>query len=89
MACIQRVIIEPRYRGLGLANWPMTETMPLGRTVRVEAASVMGRVHLSWNRGVDADVCPRPENRTHGCRTGSGRDRGTFPTRQQDGSYKY
>jgi hypothetical protein len=79
MACIRRVIIEPRYRGLGLANWPMAETMPLGGTAMVEAVSVMGRVHLSWNRGGDADVCPRPENRTHGCRTGSGRGRGTFP----------
>jgi hypothetical protein len=39
----------------------MAETMPLGGTVMVEAVSVMGRVHLSWNRGGDADAGTSPD----------------------------
>jgi hypothetical protein len=43
--CISRVIIEPRYRGLGLASRLVAETMPrLGAAV-IEAMSVMGAVH--------------------------------------------
>ena len=43
--CISRVIIEPRYRGLGLASRLVAETMPrLGAAV-IEAMAVMGAVH--------------------------------------------
>ncbi|RKY12832.1 MAG: hypothetical protein DRP52_04210, partial [Planctomycetota bacterium] len=45
MACIRRVIIEPRYRGLGLASRLVAETMPLTGSPMVEAVSVMGRFH--------------------------------------------
>jgi GNAT superfamily N-acetyltransferase len=43
--CISRVIIEPRYRGLGLASRLVAETMgKVGATI-VEAMAVMGAVH--------------------------------------------
>ena len=29
--CVGRVIIEPRYRGLGLSSWLVKETMPCGQ----------------------------------------------------------
>jgi len=45
MVCIRRVIIEPRYRGLGLASRLVSATMPLTESPMVEAVSVMGRVH--------------------------------------------
>lgn len=43
--CIGRIIIEPRYRGLGLARRLVTETMPkLGMPI-IESMAVMGRVN--------------------------------------------
>jgi hypothetical protein len=43
--CISRVIIEPRYRGLGLATWLVAETMgKLGVSI-IEGMAVMGAVH--------------------------------------------
>ena len=48
--CISRVIIDPRYRGLGLASWLVRETMPLTGASMVEAASVMGMVHPFFER---------------------------------------
>jgi GNAT superfamily N-acetyltransferase len=43
--CISRVIIEPRFRGLGLASRLVRETMPVMRIAIVEALAVMGRVN--------------------------------------------
>ena len=43
--CISRVIIEPRYRGLGLASRLVKETMPLQNVPIIEALAVMGRVN--------------------------------------------
>jgi len=43
--CIGRVIIEPRFRGLGLATRLVRETMPLAGVAIVEALAVMGFVH--------------------------------------------
>ena len=43
--CIGRVIVEPRYRGLGLASRLVRETMKLMDTPIIEAAAVMGRVN--------------------------------------------
>ena len=43
--CISRVIIEPRYRGLGLASWLVVETMPRLGVAVIEAMAVMGAVH--------------------------------------------
>lgn len=43
--CISRVIIDPRFRGLGLASRLVRETMPLMRVALIEALAVMGRVN--------------------------------------------
>lgn len=43
--CINRVIIEPRYRGLGLASWLVEKTLPLAGVPIVESLAVMGRVN--------------------------------------------
>ncbi len=48
--CISRVIIEPRYRGLGLASWLVSETMPRVGAAMVEAVSVMGKFHPFFER---------------------------------------
>jgi GNAT superfamily N-acetyltransferase len=42
---IARVIIEPRYRGLGLASWLVAETMGKLDVPIIEAMAVMGIVH--------------------------------------------
>lgn len=41
---ISRVIIEPHYRGLGLAGWLVAETMPRLDVAIVESLAVMGSV---------------------------------------------
>ncbi len=43
--CISRVIIEPRYRGLGLAARLVRETMGLMNVPIIEAMAVMGQVN--------------------------------------------
>jgi GNAT superfamily N-acetyltransferase len=43
--CISRVIIEPRYRGLGLASRLVAETMGKLGVPIIEAMAVMGRVN--------------------------------------------
>lgn len=48
--CISRVIIDPRYRGLGLASRLVKETMPLTGAAMVEASSVMGMLHPFFER---------------------------------------
>jgi len=42
---IARIVIEPRYRALGLAHWLIEETMPLLNMPYIEALAVMGRVN--------------------------------------------
>lgn len=42
---IGRVVIEPRYRGLGLAHWLIEETMTLLDMPYIEALAVMGKVN--------------------------------------------
>jgi hypothetical protein len=42
---ISRIIIEPRFRGLGLASRLVAETMPLQNVPIIEAVSVMGWIH--------------------------------------------
>lgn len=59
---IKRVIIEPRYRGLGLAARLVRETMPLTGSPMIEAIAAMGGVHpflakagmREYVRGTDA-----------------------------------
>lgn len=43
--CISRVIIEPRFRGLGLATRLVRETMPRLNVPIIETAAVMGLVN--------------------------------------------
>ena len=43
--CIARVIIEPRFRGLGLASRLVRETMPQMQMPIIEALAVMGLVN--------------------------------------------
>ena len=43
--CIARLIIEPRFRGLGLASWLVRETMPQMYVPIIEALAVMGLVN--------------------------------------------
>lgn len=47
---ISRLIIEPRFRGLGLASWLVRETMPLVNVPIVEALAVMGWVNPFFER---------------------------------------
>ena len=43
--CITRLIVEPRFRGLGLASWLIRETMPRLDVPIIEAMAVMGTVN--------------------------------------------
>ena len=47
---ISRVIVEPRFRGLGLASWLVRETMPLLNVPIIEAIAVMGWVNPFFER---------------------------------------
>lgn len=59
--CISRVIIEPRYRGLGLASRLVRETMPKMNVPIVEAMAVMGMVNPFFEKaGMRAYTAPMP-----------------------------
>ena len=45
LRCINRVVIHPQYRGIGLAHWLVRETLPRAGAPLVEAMAVMGRVN--------------------------------------------
>ncbi len=66
--CISRVIIDPRYRGLGLARLLVAETMKLMPTPYVEALAVMGRVNPFFEKAgmnkYTAESLPRVRNMT-------------------------
>lgn len=62
--CISRVIIDPRYRGLGLASRLVSETMPLVAASMVEASSVMGMVHPFFERAGMARFRSAPDVKT-------------------------
>ena len=61
--CISRVIIEPRFRGLGLATKLVKETMPKMDVAVVEAMAVMGLVNPFFKKAGMAEYtapdCPR------------------------------
>ena len=48
--CVGRVIIEPRYRGLGLASRLVRETMGKVGVAVIEAMAVMGKVNRFFER---------------------------------------
>jgi len=59
--CIGRVVIEPRFRGLGLAVRLVRETMPKMGFGIIEAAAVMGLVNPFFERaGMTAYRAPMP-----------------------------
>jgi len=47
---ISRVIVEPRFRGIGLASWLVRKTMPLVNVPIVEAIAVMGWINPFFER---------------------------------------
>lgn len=57
---ISRVIIEPRFRGLGLASRLVRETMPLVNVPIVEALAVMGWVNPFFERAGMKAYWPQP-----------------------------
>ena len=59
--CIGRVIIEPRFRGLGLASRLVRETMPMVGVPIVEALAVMGLVNPFFEKaGMKAYTAKSP-----------------------------
>ena len=59
--CISRVIIEPRFRGLGLAVKLVRETMPVMKTPIIEAMAVMGRVNPFFEKaGMKPYIAAQP-----------------------------
>jgi len=59
--CIGRVILEPRFRGLGLASRLVRETMPQMNVAIIEAVAVMGLVNPFFERaGMTAYTAKMP-----------------------------
>jgi len=59
--CIGRVIIDPRFRGVGLASRLVAETMPLMNVPIVESMAVMGNIHPFFEKaGMKAYRGPVP-----------------------------
>jgi len=59
--CIGRVIIEPRFRGLGLASRLVRETMPQVQMPIIEALAVMGLVNPFFEKaGMKAYTAKMP-----------------------------
>jgi GNAT superfamily N-acetyltransferase len=61
LRCISRVVIEPRWRGLGLGTWLVRETLPLLDVPMVESMALMGRFHPFLERAGMRRFDP-PEN---------------------------
>ena len=60
---ISRVVVDPNWRGLGLSERLVRETLPLAGVPYVEALAAMGRVHPFFERSgmTRYDVPPSPE----------------------------
>jgi GNAT superfamily N-acetyltransferase len=43
--CISRVVVDPRWRGLGLASWLVAQTKTLLNVTMIESMALMGRFH--------------------------------------------
>ena len=60
--CISRVIVEPRFRSLGLASRLVRETMPLLNVPIIEAMAVMGLVNPFFEKaGMKVWTAKTPE----------------------------
>ena len=68
--CISRVIIDPQYRGLGLASRLVKETMPLTGAAMVEASSVMGCFHPFFKRAGMLEFRQPPDVKTERMKAG-------------------
>lgn len=58
---ISRVIIEPRYRGLGLAARLVRDTLPLVGAAMIETSASMGHVHPLFERAGMRPFTPMPD----------------------------
>jgi GNAT superfamily N-acetyltransferase len=59
--CISRVVVEPRFRGLGLASRLVRETMPKMNVPIIEAMAVMGLVNPFFEKaGMTAFTAKMP-----------------------------
>jgi hypothetical protein len=43
--CISRIVVQPQWRGLGLAGWLVKTTMPILKVAMIESMALMGRFH--------------------------------------------
>lgn len=59
---ISRVVIDPVWRGLGLAAWMVRESMPLLNVPYIESLAVMGRFNLFLEKA-GMKHYPTPENK--------------------------
>jgi len=63
LRCISRVIVDPRYRGIGLAARLVRNTLPLAGVPIVEAVAAMGNFHPFFEKAGMTRFDPPP------CRT--------------------
>jgi len=61
LRCISRVIIEPRWRGLGLAGELVRRTLPMAGVAMVESMAIMGRWTRFFENAGMICYCP-PQN---------------------------
>jgi len=65
MRCISRIVIHPQYRGIGLAQYLVRETLRLTNMPLVEALASMGRVNPFFSKAgmtrYDAPLSPATE----------------------------
>jgi hypothetical protein len=58
---ISRVVIEPRFRGLGIASWLVSQTMPAINVPVIESLAVMGHINPFFEKaGMKAIAAPQP-----------------------------
>jgi GNAT superfamily N-acetyltransferase len=56
--CISRIIVEPRWRGLGLAGRLVKATLPKLEVAMIESMAVMGRFHPFLEKAGMRPYCP-------------------------------
>ena len=61
--CISRLIIEPRFRGLGLAKRLVQQTMPKMNVPIIEAVAVMGQINPFFEKAGMRPFTSKPSQR--------------------------
>jgi hypothetical protein len=56
--CISRIIVNPQWRGLGIASWLVRATMPVMDVAMIESMATMGRFHPFLERAGMRPYCP-------------------------------